>query len=607
MQRTILAALIGSLFTLPATAQNTPSLEEIVVTATRTARTTDDSLAAVSVITRPEIERLQAHSVTDLLAGLTGLHFANGGGTGKTTSIYLRGTEPSHVVLLIDGIRLGSATLGTASFQDLPVSQIERIEIVRGPMSSLYGADAIGGVIQIFTQKGKGLPTPSASLMGGRDNTRQLQAGISGGGTRGWFNLNASHFNTDGFSAQRGSETDDDGYRNTSLTLRGGLTLNASTSLEAQVMRTEGKNHYDGSYVNEGTTAQQILSTTLKHRLSDRWHSHLTLGESRDEADDFLNGVYVDTYNTRRRLATWQNDLELDTLGLLSLGIDHQKDSVVSSDSYATSQRNDTGLFGQWLVHAGRHAYKLSLRRDHNSQFGHATTGNVAWGTALSEQVQTRLSYGTAFKAPTFNDLYYPFSGNPDLQPEKSRTLEWGVTGQYGDTRWNLNAFSTRVTDLIAWACVSNCSDADWSNDLWQPSNLNQARIRGLEAESRFRLGRWQSRLSATLLSPEDARTGKQLPHRARQSLRLDLDRTWGVWRIGTTVRAESARYDDTANSTRLGGYGLLDLRAEYPLSHELTLAGRVENLFGQHYETAAGYNQPGTGLYITLRWHPGQ
>ncbi|MBZ0097049.1 MAG: TonB-dependent vitamin B12 receptor [Sulfuricella sp.] len=571
--------------------------DEIVVTATRTARTADETLASTTVITRRDIERSQATSVQDLLQGLAGVSIANSGGAGKATSVLLRGTNSDHVVVLIDGIKVGSATLGTAAFQDFPVEQIERIEVVRGPRSSLYGSEAIGGVIQIFTRKGGGALMPSASVMLGSYNTKQATANLSGGGENSWLNLGLSQLETDGFNATKGStEPDKDGYRNTSLNLRAGYRFKPGSEVDFHLLRAQGHNDFDGSYQNQSNFVQQAAGLSLKHQASELWSLKLAAGQSDDDSDNFLNGVFKSRFNTRRNTLSWQNDLALAPDHLFTLGLDRQEDAVSSTTAYTVTSRDTTGLFAQYQGRAGKQDFQFSLRRDDNSQFGAYTTGNAAWGRALADDLRVTLAYGTAFKAPTFNQLYYPGFGNPNLKPEHSRSLEAGLSGKAGAGRWSLNAFESRVTDLIGFDGVTN------------PVNAS-ARIRGLEAISSWRLADWDTRLNLTLQDPENrsntANFGKVLNRRAEQSLRLDLDRDFGPYRMGTTLRAEGRRYDNLANTTKLSGYGLVDLRAEYRLTRDLRLQARVENLFDKDYETVSLYNQPGRSLFVTLRYQP--
>ncbi|PCH61012.1 MAG: TonB-dependent vitamin B12 receptor [Gammaproteobacteria bacterium] len=589
-------------------------LDPVIVTATRTAQTADETLAAVTVITRKDIERLQAQSVQDVLRGLPGVNITNNGGAGRTTSVFLRGAESDHVLVLVDGIRVGSATLGTTAFQHIPVEQIERIEIVRGPRSSLYGSEAIGGVIQIFTRKGGGALKPFFSVGGGSYDTYNASAGVSGGGEHGWFNLSASGISTKGFNACDGrpepggagcftTEADKDGYRNLSGSLRAGYRFDNGVEMDAHVLHATGDTEFDGSFVNESETVQQVLGATLRYSPMDIWQLTLVMGRSQDESDNFIRDasdnlrVFQTRFDTERDTLSLQNDLSIATDHLLTVGADYQDDRIDGTTPFAVTSRDNTGLFTQYQGAFGAHDVQLSARRDDNEQFSIQNTGGAAWGYALSDGLRLTASYGTAFKAPTFNELYFPDFGNANLRPEESRSVEIGLGGKTAWGRWSLHTYETRVDDLIA-------SDSGTS-----PVNINQARIRGLEAVLGTRLGNWDLNTNLTLLDPENRsgadNDGNVLPRRVRQSLRLDADRDFGQYRLGATLLAAGKRYDDLDNTRELGGYTTLDVRTEYVLTKNWRVQARVENLLDKDYETVAFFNQPGRSLFVTLRYQP--
>jgi len=584
----------------------------ILVTATRTVQTTDDALASVTVITREDIERQQATSVSELLRGLPGVSLTNNGGLGKTTSVFLRGTESDHVLVLIDGVKVGSATLGTTAFENIPVDQIERIEIVRGPRSSLYGSDAIGGVIQIFTRKGGGATTPTFSLGAGSHRTFSGSAGVSGGGTQGWYNVSASGIGTQGFNACRGApyvspsspgggcytyEPDNDGYDSRSGALRAGYRFDDGTEVDVHALRTTGHNLYDGTYSNESHIAEQEAGGRVAFSPLASWRMTFAAGDSQDDSKDYLNGAYKDRYNTTRDTASFQNDVNLGATQLLTAGLDYQNDRVDSSTVYTVTARRDTGVFTQYQGAYGRQDVQLAVRNDNNEQFGHHTTGGLAWGYGFSQDLRVFASYGTAFKAPTFNELYYPGFGNPNLRPEDSQSYELGLRGKVGGNRWSLSSYETQVTDLIGF-------DASFT-----PVNIDMARIRGLEATAGTQLAGWNLATALTLLDPRNhsggANDGNILPRRAQETARVDLDRVIGKLRFGTTLYGEGKRYDDIANTVVFKAYATVALRAEYALSPSWSLGGRVGNLFDKHYETAAFYNQDGRNYFITLRYQP--
>jgi vitamin B12 transporter len=579
-------------------------MEQIVVTATRTVQSEDESLASVTVITRQDIERLQPQSLQDLLRGVPGLTLSNSGGAGKTTSLFLRGTESDHVLMLLDGIKLGSATLGSVPVQHLPIDQIERIEIVRGPRSSLYGSEAIGGVIQIFTRRGGGDFKRRFSLDLGSHASRGGSLGLSGGGQRGWYSVDLALSDTDGFDACRGytgggcytDEPDSDGYRNESGALRAGYRFENGLEVDLHALRADGETEYDGGFVNASETRHQVLGGSLRFTPTDFWLLTLTGGRTWDDSDNFKDGIYQTTFDTRRDSLSLQGDVELGIDRLLTLGIDYQEERVNSSTEYRVDDRDNRGYFFQYQGGISAHDLQFSLRRDDHEAFGRHTTGGLAWGYTFNPTLRLWAAYATAFKAPTFNELYYPGFGNPDLHPEKSASLELGFQEGTSWGGWSLSAYQTRVDDLIAYDSASSSN-----------TQINRARIRGIEAQIDADIGPWQSSASLTLLDPRDdsggVNDGHLLPRRTRQSLRLDLDRTFGAYTLGATLLVEGKRYDDLANSRKLGGFGTLDLRASYRIDNAWLLQGRCENLFDKGYETAAYYNQPGQSFYLTLSY----
>jgi len=607
MKLRLLPAAMLLLGSHPILAADSPvELEPVIVTATRTAHTADETLAAVTVITRQDIERSQAQSVAEVLSGLPGIAIANNGGLGKATAVLLRGTEAGHVLVLVDGIKVGSATLGSLAFENLPLGQIERIEIVRGPRSSLYGSEAIGGVIQIFTRKGGGALTPSFSLGAGSYGTGQASLGVSGGGADSWFNLSASGIDSAGFNACNGSssagcytnEPDRDGYRNLAGSARAGHRFANGAEIDVNWLRSRNDSKFDGSFVNQALAVQQVVGANLRFSPLSPWRVTLLAGRSQDHNDNFKDGVFMSRFNTQRDTLSLQNDIELGAHRLLTVGFDYQDDSIVSDTAYRVTSRDNKGVFAQYQTDLGAHNLQFSLRSDDNQQFGQRTTGGAAWGYALRDGLRLSAAYGTAFKAPTFNDLYYPGYGNANLKPESSRSAELGLRGVHSSGNWALNAFHTEVDELIAYDAAK-----------FAPGNIASAQIRGLEAVAGARLAEWRANANLTLLDPQNrsagANHGKLLARRAEQTLRLDLDRDLGRYRVGATLLGVGERFDDLANTRRLGGYATLDLRAEYAFARDWLLQGRAANLFDRSYETAAFYNQAGRNLFVTVRYQP--
>ncbi|MFL6713923.1 MAG: TonB-dependent vitamin B12 receptor [Sulfurifustis sp.] len=621
MYRSARALVLGALLLPPVALYAEERPETIIVTATRTAQTADETLAAVTVLTRADIERRQARSLDDLLRDEAGISFSNSGGPGKATSLFVRGTNADHVLVLIDGIKVGSATLGEAPIQDIPVEQIERIEIVRGPRSSLYGSEAIGGVIQIFTRRGGGALTPAGSIGGGSHRSYNASTGVSGGGDHAWFNVYASGVGTQGINSCRGSlttgagcgtdEPDNDGYWNNSGSARAGYRFANGTEIDLFWLRAQGRNEFDAPDAfdpvtfqafelgpNETRFLQETMGSTLKFSPLQNWRATLIAGRNRDDSKNFnAGGVFDSRFDTQRDTISFQNDFALSTRQLLTLGLDYQEDRVSSTANFAVTSRQNRAVFGLYQAKLDRHSFEASLREDDNEQFGTHDTGAIAWGYRMTEKLRAFASYGTAFKAPTFNDLYFPGFGNPNLLPETSRSIEAGLGGSSASARWSVNAFQTDIDDLISFDASSLA-----------PINVDVARIRGLETTLATRAAGWDVNAAATLLDPRNrgsAFDDKLLPRRARELLRLDLSRAVGPFRYGTVVRAEGPRFNDQANTQRLGGFATVDLIGEHAFAKNWLGQVRVGNLFDKQYETAQFFNQPGREFFFTVRYQP--
>jgi len=598
----------------------TTDLDKVVVTGTRTEVALEDSLVPAQVITREEIERSQARSLVDLLKGRAGLGYSNQGGLGKLTTFNIRGTESDHVLVLVDGIRIGSATAGLAMFQDLPVDQIERVEIVRGPRSSLYGSEAIGGVIQIFTRRGGPGLTRHLRIGGGSHGLREASGGFGYRGERGWIGADAAYQETDGINACRGSgtlfqgcftdEPDDDGYRNVSLNVRGGYRLTDTLVLEGHALNADAFNEFDGSIYggNEGDNVQQVLGGKLAWTPSARTTVTAQVGRASDKSDNHFadaaagTRTYVSTFDTRRDTASLQGDVAFGERHLLTAGADWQRDEVTSSVDYVNDttgvpvdSRDNTGVFVEYQGRFGAQQVQASVRNDDNDQFGSHVTGNLGWGLGFGKGFRLSATAGTGFKAPTFNDLYYPWSGNALLEPERSKSLNLGLA-QYGDAwNWALDVYETRIDDLIAL-------DANWL-----PDNIEKARIRGAELTGAVTVAGFDIAAQVSHVDPRNRTAGGNhgnlLARRARNTARVDVDRAFGGFRIGLTANGASHRYDNAANTVRLAGYGTLDLRLEYAITDAWSVQARAGNVFDREYETIAWYNQPGREYGLSLRY----
>lgn len=585
------------------------SLGPIIITATRTPQSTADTLVAVTVITRQDIERQQASSVYDLLRGIPGLTITQNGGLGKINSVFLRGTESDHVLVLVDGIKVGSATAGTTAFEQIPVEHIERIEIVRGPRASLYGSEAIGGVIQIFTRKGQPGLTPGFSLGAGRYNTYQGSASLAGSEGNAWFNLGVSRLTSAGFNSCNGDpqtfagcaalEPDADGYQQNAGQVHLGYRFNEQHQLELHWLRTTADNEFDGTLFggNVADTLTQVVGLHWSSQWSATSRIKLSAGQSEDESHNYFNAAKVDSFATQRQTVSLQNDWALGDPHQISVGLDYGADQIHSTQAYSVTERDHYGVFTQYLGHWDAHDLQLSVRQDDHEPFGQQTTGGAAWGYSWNPQWQFSLSYSTAFKAPSLNELYFPGFGNPELEPETASSIEVGINGRFATGHWALNLYQTRLEELIGFDPVN-----------FTAVNIDSARIRGLEWVVAATVQAWQINANLTWLDPVNQSAdyeGNILPRRAQESLRLDVDRPWGRYALGATVLAVGSRYDDLANRRKLAHYVTLDLRAEYPLAKHWRLQAKLDNATDTTYETADFYNQAERSVSLLLRYQP--
>lgn len=583
------------------------ALDGIVVTATRTPGRIDRSLAEVTVVDRAEIEASAGRTLADVLARQPGVQAWSNGGLGKTASVSLRGLEARHVLLLVDGVRVGSATVGTPSWDNLPLEAIERIEIVRGPLSSLYGSDAVGGVVQVFTRGGRQGLRPHAAVTVGPDGHRQAGAGVSGGHGPVDGALGVQVLRSDGGSATNprapfgAHNPDRDGFDQDAATARAGVALPGGWRADAHLLVSRGITQYDDGPGADARAAlrNRVASVQAAGPVVGPWRTRLALGDSRDEFETLASAspfASLGVTSTQQRQATWEHTVR--TPAGTALLLVERVEQVVSRPGrpYTVPERTITGVAAGLDGSAGAHHWQAAVRRDRNSQFGEPTTGTLAYGYDVTPQLRIAASGGTSFVAPSFNQLYFPGFGNPALLPEEGlhqeASIRWADAGQVVRVAWVRN----RIRGYIP------------SGPL--PANIPRARMDGLMASWDGQLGDWTIGASAEMLEPVNdtagsANVGRLLPRRAAETARLTADRRLGAWTVGAAVRKVGQRFEDAANTQPIAGHTRLDLQVERPLGTDWRLGVRLDNATDRRYETTLGYDQPGRQAFVTLRWAP--
>ncbi|NDY91296.1 TonB-dependent receptor domain-containing protein [Ideonella livida] len=606
-----LAILLHAPLCLTLAQAQTASEADFVVTASRSAEATSRSVRPLLVLTAEDIRTAGVSSLPELLRATGLAEVTSNGGLGQAASVFLRGANGGHTLVLIDGVRIGSATSGAAALEGLPLALIERVEVLPGTASSLYGGDALGGVIQVFTRSAQRSPGTTVALTGGSHGLRQAQASHAqrGNGTEVAVGVNA--WEVRGFDVKTegtyGHEPDADGARGQSLNLRLQQEVGAHR-LGLQWMNSQLRNRYD-NYTQDWTTgewggahawADSRLSTraaTWQGPLAAGVNSELRLSQATDDSQ--THDASPSFFTTRQDQLSWLNRLAAGG-GQLVAGLEWLKQKVDSDTDFAVDARTVKSLLLGWRATQGAVSTQIDLRRDANSQYGAHATGQAAVAWQLDPAWRLRLAGGTAFKAPTFNDLYWPFAGNPGLQPEKARNLELGSDWQLGGLRLSATAFRSRITDLIAWQ-----EQADGN---WLPANVGQAENTGLSLGLNGRLASgYQMRAQATVQNPRNADTGLQLQRRARQFAALGLSRRDGALHYGSDLSYVGHRFDSANESaaSRMGGYSLLAVFAGWKFNPDWALEGRVNNLADKRHESVQGYVTPGREAQLTLRWTP--
>lgn len=607
------AALALALFpAVPVLAQSPSSqspapaaLKETVVAATRVAQPLSDLVADVTIVDRERIERSGTSSLAELLARLPGVEMGRAGNAGSTTSVFVRGAESRFTAVYVDGVRLDSQSTGGAAWEAIPLAMIERIEVLRGPAGAVYGSDALGGVIQIFTRKGEGAFAPYVGAGVGTYNTRKLEGGFSGSQGGFDYSLSLSDERSDGFNSRPlpTQNPDDDGWHTQSLALKLGVQLGKAHRVEATALNSRINAQYDNGLGKDDRNLHDLTTFGLawNAQWTDAWSTRLSLTDSRDRYET-KPSVYLSTTHLRGYLL--QNEVRLGA-HLFTAALERREDQLQNAPLDRTRTQDAVAL--GWGVTSGAHTVQLNLRHDDDSEFGGQNTGSAAYGYALTPQWRVTASAGTAFRAPT---LYQRFSiyGQPSLQPEKGRNVELGLRYAQGADSFGVTAYRNRISNLINYVSgpgpCANGGAAIVFNGCYY--NTARAQYEGVTFSGGTRVAGVTLGASLDVQNPQDLANKRLLARRARTHATLTADTTLGGWNLGAEAQLSGPR-NDYVGATKyvLGGYGLFNLTASTRLARDWTFAARIDNLTDKHYELARQYATAGRSLFASVKWEP--
>ena len=581
-------------------------LKEVVVTADRIESTTAETTSDVVVIKGDDIKKMNIQFVSDVLREVPDINLVQNGGPGQTATIFMRGGDSTQTLVMIDGIKVKTTTIGSFDFSGLVAEDIERIEIVKGPQSTMYGSEAMSGVINIVTKKGKGLPKVDASVEAGSFNTYNSTVSVSGGGERSDYRLTGSSLSTEGISAaKKGAEKD--GYGNDSVSGKFGLKPSEKLELEIAGKYNHDRAELDGfdfttrqavddlNYVQRGE--HSVLSGRGKLLLLNAWEQILTVSRVKDSLTSSDPDTAFNNYHISSGMDTvdWQHNIYFSDFSTLTAGVEYRQETGTNTGSFDTAIRNKAWYLNDKLKLAQeKFILSAGLRRDEHDVSGAKTTYRIGASYDLaSAALRIKGNYGTGFRAPTFNELFYPYYGNLDLKPEESRAWDLGL---------EKTMFANTAVFSVAYFEQNYRNLIDTDTTTWLAANISRAEARGIESAVTV-LPSENIRIKAghTYMNAKDQDSGNRLPRRPGDKLNLSTEYYTDDTSVIVSYAFVGQRYDSTAQRN-LASYNLVNVSANYAVSKRLTLFARMDNVFNTNYEEAGSYGTPGFSVFGGVR-----
>ncbi|MBB1333744.1 MULTISPECIES: TonB-dependent receptor domain-containing protein [unclassified Pseudoalteromonas] len=571
------------------------SIERLTVTANKFEQSITDVLASVTVIERSDIETSNVRDLPSLLATQVGFQINSNGGFGQSSGVSLRGSSSRHTLILIDGVRTGSATLGYKSISNIPLNSIERIEIVKGSRAAVYGSDALAGVINIITRTKESV---SLDATFGTDAYQNYQVAGTTVVDAVKASFNAGFEKTDGFDVLQGVAPDEDGYENKNLGFNIRYADELLGELKALGQYSEGNAQYDNAFspidsiVENNEFENYQLGLGWDKSFTDHKHSiNVTIAtdDSDNKGYDYTGAIVTNSYKTKRKQFDYHGSYNASQFLTVNGGLNWYKDEIYTNGkAYLADSKVAKAAFLGGYFDDNKVIANLALRLDDDEQFGNETTYAAAVGYHLNKRATLRLSQSTGFKAPTFNDLYFPdplSPGNPNLAPETSTNQELGLSLDFSQAKLDISIFRNNIENLIAWA--PNAAGK------WQPENINEARHEGVEFSFANKVLGFDNQFNFTYLNAENTETGVAQTYVSPRTVNWFVAKQWGDFDAGFDMQYRS---DRQGKVTELSSYTLWNLTANYQFNSALSFSARVENLFDKQYNAVDSSMDYATG-----------